>query len=306
MTQGVQQDEVATYLIEHLEGRYPEHSAALRSLCYRDGHFLLGESHPLIFCHLSGSVPSSDIFKDLSAAYVLTCAQFFLLDAAVDGHLDSVSLLVYLPVLQSPATAFLATGIRFCDPASQGRIWLLLERAAAQNASAMLAESRSLWDIDEATDRASIVGRSNCALAYYQIFCIVGGTAAEGRVLDMIEEFIVLVQESDDLSDWRDDLSSGRVTPFLRRIATRLGRPFEVERVESHLYLTGAYEKEVLSLIARVDGLLSTLEHESEERTASLRSILTRFRGSLVAGLAQMLTLKRAATADSSRQWIGT
>jgi hypothetical protein len=289
-----------------LSDLFPDHSERLYSLCLRGSSAPLGIAHPRILLQLASPAGGAedfadgDVFENVAVGYMLICAYYFLLDAAVDGHLEFPDDPVYLTLLLTAAVLCLAKALGVTE---EGRVAAIIGRSVlrvSQNASASLLERKASVAAREeqsVIDRECIIGRSNSFLLLYEILCALTGTAIDPDIVTLLEDFIVTIQEADDLADWREDFQEGRLTPFLRRVFFDIGAGRSESELEEHLYLTGIYEKKIAELVHQVDATRARAERLGAGRAAGLVRLLDDYRESLIVGLREITKTKLDAYA---------
>ena len=273
---------------------FPDHAERLYRLCLRGSSAPLGIAHPRILLQLASpaggaeAFADEDVFDSVTVGYMLICAYYFLLDAAVDGHLEFPDDSVYLTLLLTAAVLSLGKAL---GVTSEGRAGTVIERSVlrvSQNATATLLERTASVESREeqaALDRACIIGRSNSFLLLYEILCTLTGNEIDPQVVALLEDFIVTIQEADDLADWREDFQEGRLTPFLRRVFFDIGTGRSEGELEEYLYLTGCYEKKIAELVHQVDATRARAGQLGAARAAGLIRLLDEYRENLVDGL---------------------
>ncbi len=241
----------------------PEDGERLYGHCMRDQKEPLGSTHLMAAMELARVEVGPDVARPLAVAYMLLTAYYFLLDSGTDGHPDSPVDLADLTMLLSGAWVALREAGRSLD---EERVDEMIRRSLArmvENAAAIRLEATQIgsWrNRDEEASRRSSVGRSSSALLLYELVCIVGGRDCEQEAIAILEEYLAVIQESDDLDDWRDDLEAGRWTPFLKRCAEAAGGEPTPDAVMGQVYLGGGYERQAANVIRRLGDLTDRLE----------------------------------------------
>jgi hypothetical protein len=247
----------------------PEDADRVYAHCTRGRGEPLGASHFSVAEELADVELDSSIARPLDVAYMLLTAYYFLLDSATDGHPDDPVLLSDLTLLLSGVwVALRQAGDNLKKEQVDEMVRLCLSRMG-ENAAAIRGEAEQIgsWQgRDERASRRSSVGRSNSALLLYELVCVAGGRRRDPEVLQILEEYLALIQESDDLDDWRDDLDAGRWTPFLKRCAEAAGGEDGQEAIVRVVYLEGGYERQAAIVIRRLRDATHRLAQRLERR----------------------------------------
>lgn len=226
----------------------------------------LGAAHPLVARELAAVDLEPRVMRAVSVAYMLLTAYYFLLDSGTDGHPEDPVDLADLTLLLSGAWTALS---EVADALDQGRATQMITRCLlrmSENAAAIRLEADQVrrWrECDEGESRRSIVGRSNSALLLYELVCIAGGRECNSEVTAILEDYLVAIQESDDLDDWRKDMAAGRWTPFLKRCAGPADAAPALEDIARHVYIAGGYERQAARVI---DGLKRVADRLARHR----------------------------------------
>jgi hypothetical protein len=229
----------------------------------------LGAAHPLVACELAAVDLEPRVMRAISIAYMLLTAYYFLLDSGTDGHPEDPVDLADLTLLLSGAWTALS---EVADALDQGRAPRMIARCLlrmSENAAAIRLEAdqvRTWRERDEGESRRSIVGRSNSALLLYELVCIAGGRECDSEVAAILEDYLIAIQESDDLDDWRRDMAAGRWTPFLKRCAGPTDAAPALEDIARHVYIAGGYERQAARVIYGLERVADRLARHSGDR----------------------------------------
>jgi hypothetical protein len=232
-----------------------EDAERLYNRCTRGRAAPLGASHPPVALELANVELEPATARALSVAYMLFTAYYFLLDSGTDGHPEDPVHLADLTLLLSGAWVALMRAVSHLDEGRVERVFELCLSRMAENAAAIRTEAGQIasWrDRDEIAGRRSSVGRSNSALLLYELVCVLGRRESDPVVIELLEEYLAVIQESDDLDDWRADLCAGRWTPFLKRCAEHVAGEPSLEKITRRIYLEGEYERQAANVIRRL------------------------------------------------------
>jgi hypothetical protein len=239
-----------------------EDAARLYDRCKHGGSTPLGASHPIVILELAGVEIGSQVMPTINIAYMLLTAYYFLLDSGTDGHPECPVDLADLTLLLSGAWAALIDVMGTLDDHRSDRMVECCLARMAENAAAIRLEADQIesWQArDEIDSRRSSIGRSNSALLLYELMCVTGGRERDPQVVAILEEYLAVIQESDDLDDWREDMCAGRWTPFLKRCAESGGDEPTLGAITRQVYLGGEYERQAARVIQGLNGVETDL-----------------------------------------------
>jgi hypothetical protein len=149
--------------------------------------------------------------ENLSRAYELALAQAFYIDDVYDGDVEPLDTPI-LPILRH-------LEVRLASDVLEGGVVGALSWPATQAVSLRdefrIASSESV--------EKNLVGRSAPVMTYLGELAAVSDPQIGCRVVDIVESYIVLAQNCDDLSDWEQDLLKRRFTPTATKIIGMAG-----------------------------------------------------------------------------------
>lgn len=229
-----------------------------------------------ICAELAGLGETDPAFAPLVAAFVLIAAYQAEMDRQIDGQFRRRSDLPSVTGSFAVAQEILYPLILArSGPDAMIEFTRLLTGRAVDHAFALRSEVED-GGAGAPYKRSDVAARSNVAILGYESACFLAGTRPDPRVLALFEKFLYLMQVSDDLEDWQDDLAAGRPSILLNRF-TPEQRVFE--KVAEALFIDGMLFEVAGEIIQEVDELAAGLAGIENLRHSGMDGYLAVVRG---------------------------
>jgi hypothetical protein len=285
-------------LRDFLAGDFPPNGEELLPFCLDDNgrHPALRE-HVDLAISSAGLTCTNDVVADLHRGYNYLVTFFLSVDSVIDGHsrgkghdvptvaLPYLGALITKSIFYIERAAKQLTRNKDCE-------WLRTEFRDIhhRNAVALRAEKKIFHDHfaqRSEDEHQMVIGRLAFGMFIFKILWSISGKPNIDRLVQYFGEYTNLLQECDDIIDWRDDYHSQRWTPFLRDIFRSRQKLLSIDELERAIYLEGGYETAVAGVIrsfqelaarfaAINDPVMAKCMHsESEVATQRLREFVS-------------------------------
>jgi hypothetical protein len=271
--------------------------------------FFLDDSgrSPVLVGHVPLAIQSSKLklsevaISHLNRGYNYLATYYFSIDAIVDGHQrgkapgePAVQIGPYIGAIVQLGIKHVRLAVE-CIAKDRVR-WLdaNLTHMFRENGQALRREMAIRIDPfapRTENDNRIIVARANLMLFLFDLLWKLGRPEKQARLRKLLERYLVLLQDGDDLSDWRVDLHTKNWTPFLRTCFMKVGYQLNEEQLERLIYLDGTFEETVARLIKYFDQLSRDFSAEDDEAFSTYVNMES---GTLRSGLAEFLNHKRS------------
>jgi len=282
-------------LRERLAELYPGQEYELFYFCLTSNQVPFGYSHPDMILDLVA--PNTPIDDNLRLFYVFLCSYYFLLDAAVDGHLPTrTSIVTLTPLLHLAINALERITHSHAPLRPLLQDGAFLSSYISRNSSAVRDEicfQSTPLVVDESVEYESIVNRSNCFFLLYQLATLLTQRPYCLHTVALLKHYTFYVQLADDLGDWRMDYQKQNYTSFLRQCFVDCGRLLSLDELEEYIYLKGKYETRLLHLISSCKQLINKLRSCTERSDTYFERAIRREQDNLLGLLTQFQNTKK-------------
>ncbi len=165
----------------------------------------------------------------------------------------------------------------------------------------MRSDSAEIFQVDKYSEL--VVDRSNTIIELVELIEAISATNAPTNLCSELTEYLVASQRVDDLSDWKEDLSRGHVTPFLWSIGGDISQ--SIEEKEREVYLSGVYELELSAILAELEKINNSFSEMCRVNHGILVSHVRHEIKLIGRRLQELVDIKLSFTDDASSRALG-